>query len=83
MLCRDRLNRLSDNSPVAVLRNKFLFGTFAKALGVDTPNNIGIVEDGKIYLLNSKERIDLNQYINSNEVDTFIKSIDGECADGV
>lgn len=83
MLRRDRLNRLSDNSPVAVLRNKFLFGIFAKALGVDTPNNIGIVEDGKIYLLNTKDRIDFNMYINSNEVDTFIKSIDGECADGV
>lgn len=83
MTCRDALNRVSDNSPFAVLRNKFLFGIFAKALGVDTPNNIGIVEDGLIYLLGSKEKIDLGQYINSSNVDTFIKSIDGECADGV
>lgn len=83
MTRRDSLNRQSDNSPIAVLRNKFLFGLVAKGLGVATPNNIGIVENGEIYLLDRKMRADFRQYIESSDVDTFIKSIDGECADGV
>ena len=80
---RDKLNRLSPNSPVAILRNKFLFGIVAKSLGISTAHNIGVVEKGVLYLLEEYKEVDFSEYIKSNTVDTFIKSIDGECADGV
>ena len=80
---RDFLNRQNPNSPIALLRNKFLFGVVANSLNIPTPNNIGLVEDGQLYLLSNKVKISFEEYINDNNVDTFIKSIDGECADGV
>lgn len=80
---RDLLNRQHVNSPVALLRNKFLFGVVANALNIPTPNNIGIVEDGSLYLLSNKSKMRFDEYIDTNTIDTFIKSIDGECADGV
>lgn len=83
MLRRDSLNRQADNPPIAILRNKFLFGSYTQTLGVATAHNIGVVEDGMIFLLDTYENISFEQYIKVTDVDTFIKTIDGECADGV
>ena len=83
MIRRDSLNKNRSYSMVSILRDKFLFGIVAKALGVPTAHNIGVVEDDVLYMLDTSEEIDFREYVNNNTVDTFIKSIDGECADGV
>lgn len=80
---RDYMNRLSLDVPICILRNKFLFGIVAKALHIPTPNNIGIIEYDRLYLLDQHVYTDLKKYVLLNTVDVFMKSINGECADGV
>lgn len=83
MLRRDFLNSKTPNSPTALLRNKFLFGMVAKALNIPTPNDIGIIEDGYLSPLGNKGKMKFEDYVNNSTIDTFLKTIDGECADGV
>lgn len=73
------------NSSVGILRNKFYFGIIANALGVSTPQNIGIIHDNEIYDLSKRDTISLSYFINNliGNLDVFIKSIDGECGNGV
>lgn len=81
---RSALNtRAGQMSTVPVLRNKDIFGTVANEYGFPTPHNIGIICDNKIYLYESKHEVDLMNYFMNNDVDAFLKKIDGECADGV
>lgn len=80
---RDKLNRIHRDSSVAVLRNKFLFGLTARALHIPSPQDIGIVENERLYLIDTHEYVDFESYIASSRNDVFLKSIDGECADGV
>lgn len=80
---RDYLNRIYPDSSVAILRNKFLFGLIARALKITTPRDIGIIEDGKLYLFDKSIHVSLEEYVETNQADVFIKSINGECADGV
>lgn len=80
---RDHLNSLCPNVPISILRNKFLFGLTANSLNIPTPHNIGVIEYDRIYLLDKQEYADLKEYIFSNAGDVFLKSINGECADGV
>lgn len=73
--------------PISVLRDKALFGIVAEAYGINTAKNIGIIQNGKIYLFNEKKIISIDQ-INTvqcftNDNDFFIKIIDGQCADGI
>ena len=83
MRTRDLLNRESLNSLIPVLRNKYLFGIFASSLGFYTPQNIGFVNKQQLYLFKEKKYIDCLQFIKKNDLDVFLKKIDGECADGV
>ncbi len=80
---RDELNRLYPDSSVAVLRNKFLFGLTARGLNIPTPHDIGIVENERLYLIDTHEYVDFGHYIATNRNDVFLKSINGECGDGV
>lgn len=84
MNTRNKLNNVnSPHSTVGILRNKFLFGIIANALDIATPNNIGIIEFGKLYLLKSKETVDLRNWLTTHSSNVFIKDISGECGDGV
>lgn len=73
--------------PISILRDKSLFGIVAEAYGINTAKNIGIIQNGNIFLFNEKKKIFFNQintdrnFTNGN--DFFIKKIDGQCADGV
>lgn len=69
--------------PIPILRDKSLFGIVANAYNIETPENIGIITNGNIYIFSNKETIDFKSYIEANKVDVFMKKIDGECADGV
>ncbi len=70
-------------SPIPVLRDKSLFGIVAKAYDIETPENVGIIMNGNMYLFSNKVTVNFIDFIKRNEVDTFMKKIDGECADGV
>ena len=80
---RNILNREDLVKPICVLRDKFLFGIFADALGIATPQNIGVIKNNKIYLLKEKKEKDLREYLVNNELDVFIKNSNGECGNGV
>lgn len=86
MLQRNINNKPTDpNSSVGILRNKFYFGLIANSLGIPTPNNIGVIDNNEIFILQNKKTTSLNQYISeiTERKDLFIKSIDGECGNGV
>lgn len=84
MRTRNRLNNVSSpHSTVGILRNKFLFGLVAESLNVPTPENIGIIENGELFILKSKTYVNFKEWILENNIDVFVKSISGECGDGV
>lgn len=76
-------NRAGLMSTVPVLRNKDIFGIVAREYGFPTPHNIGIISEHKIFLYEQNRVVDLIDYLTENDIDAFIKRIDGECADGV
>lgn len=73
--------------PISVLRDKALFGIVAQAYGINTPKNIGLIQNQNIYLFDDNTTIPvlnlskLREYVKGE--DLFIKMIDGECGDGV
>lgn len=84
MRVRNRLNNIaSPHSVVGVLRNKFLFSLVAESLNIPTPENIGIIENGELFILKNKTHINFKDWILDNNADVFVKSIGGECGDGV
>lgn len=80
---RELLNHKIENPPISLLRNKLLFGIFAESLGVLTPKNIAYIRNSKILLLQNNEEIDIEEFVKCNNIDAFLKVIDGECADGI
>ena len=80
---REVLNHRNNNAPISLLRNKFLFGIFAEKMGILTPKNIAYIRNGKIYILQDNSEINLDEFVKCNNIDAFLKVIDGECADGV
>lgn len=80
---RELLNRYDKNSPITILRDKFLFGIIANAIGLKTPHNIGLTRGQNLYLIEEKREIDLFDFLHTNDIDVFFKLINGECADGV
>ena len=80
---RDELNRQTPNNHVCILRDKALFGIFAETYNIPTPHNIGLVKDGEIYEFSTKEKCSFKSFIFKNDVDAFLKLLDGQCADGV
>ena len=71
--------------PICVLRDKALFGVVADAYGITTPQNIGLIENGRIFLYEKKVSLSLKEYLASLPAnqDFFLKTVFGECADGV
>lgn len=82
MRVRNELNKENFTKPICVLRNKFLFGIVAEALGIRTPENLGIILNYKVYSIKEKREISLNAYLNNN-LDVFIKDVSGECGTGI
>ena len=80
---REELMHKNTNPQVTVLRDKFYFSIISEALGFRTPKTIAIISDGNVYLFSSKQSISLEEFVKSNDVDSYIKLVDGECANGV
>ncbi len=55
-----------------MLRDKFIFEAFCKRLGISTPNNIGMINDGSLYLISKQEFVLLEDIIQI-EMNAFLK----------
>lgn len=82
-LKREELMHRITNYQVAMLRDKFFFSIISNALGVRTPKTIAIINKEEVYLFSSQRTITLEDFISNNNVDSYIKLLDGECANGV
>lgn len=81
---RDCLNK-SFNSPFIILRDKFLFGIVAESLGINTPRNIALIDNFKVYCKCFDGGVgEIHDLLCcQNNLDAFCKLVDGECANGV
>lgn len=57
---------------ICMLRDKFVFEAFCKRVGIKTPINIGMINDGIFYLINKHESVSLEN-IHLLEMDAFLK----------
>lgn len=73
--------------PIAVLRDKALFGIVAEAYGIRTPKNYGIIKNEMLYQFGNHQSTPLRVFTSGLPVEekynAFIKKIDGECAEGI
>ncbi len=75
------LNSLNDNH-IILLRDKHLMGIVFNHYGIPTAKNIAVVYDGIYYdMLGNKKTVE--EIIGNRKVDFFLKTVSGECADGV
>lgn len=75
---RNKKNKMSSKPEydsynyVCVLRDKFIFEAFCKGVGLNTPSNIGMVNDGNFYSINEKQFYPVDNLINF-DIDVFCK----------
>lgn len=80
---RNKLNLASKHNSSVILRNKLYFGVFAKAFGINTPENIALVRNSDVLLLGEGKHVSIEQLLASHTGIFFCKPIDGECGTGV
>lgn len=80
---REELMHKNTNPQVAILRDKFYFSIVSEALGFKSPRTIAIISNDSVYVFGSRQTFSLHEFIKNNNVDSYIKLIDGECANGV
>lgn len=80
---REELMHIKTNPKVAILRDKFLFSIYSEALGFRTPRTIAIISNDNVYMFERRNNISLDEFVNNYNIDSYIKLIDGECANGV
>lgn len=80
---REELMHKNTNPQVAILRDKFYFSIVSNALGFRSPRTIAIINKDEVYLFETRQTTSLLDFINSNNLDAYVKLIDGECANGV
>lgn len=80
---RDELNINSRHNSSCILRNKLYFGVFAKAFGIDTPENIAYIRKGDVLLLGKGKHTTIDILVSQNSGTFFCKPMDGECGIGV
>lgn len=80
---REELMHKNTNPQVSILRDKFFFSIISNALGFRSPKTIAIINKEEVYLFESKRTISLVEFVDSHNVDSYVKLIDGECANGV
>ena len=75
---RNKLNQ-KPNKPVydphnavVLLRDKFVFEAFFRAIGIDTPLNIAVINHGSLYIINKRTFVPIKKILNI-EVDSFCK----------
>lgn len=80
---REELMHKSTNPQVSMLRDKFFFSIVSNALGFRSPKTIAIINKDEVFVFESRKNITLSEFIDTYNVDSYVKLIDGECANGV
>ena len=80
---REELMHKDTNPQVSILRDKFYFSIVSEALGFRSPRTIAVITGENVYLFTSRQMISLENFVKNNNVDSYVKLIDGECANGV
>ena len=81
---RNYLNFERNNfNSCCLLRNKLYFGIFAKSIGIKTPKDLALIENGKILNISEKFKEISNMEFLALSDDMFCKSLDGENGVGV
>lgn len=77
---RDGRNRPSSKpfDYTGILRDKFYFNIFSKAIGFPSSSNVGLISEGRIFILETKKHLDLAEFFSKGQVDVFCKKIDAE-----
>jgi putative polysaccharide biosynthesis protein len=57
---------------ICMLRDKFVFESFCKRVGINTPTNIGMINDGFFHIIKEQKALSLNN-INQIKIDAFLK----------
>lgn len=70
----------SPEVPASVLRNKWVFGLYAKQIGLKTPSLYALVEKNTVYDSIKNERQPFDVFFNTHQkMDCYCKVIGGEC----
>ena len=80
---REELMHKNTNPQVSILRDKFFFSIVSNALGFRSPKTIAIINKNEVYVFETRQTILFADFVNAYNVDSYIKLIDGECANGV
>lgn len=82
---RNSKNKVGNvKSSVGVLRNKLFFSIIAESFKISSVKNLAYIIDGKVILNDQDQKSEeLKEYFSKLEGYFFIKSMDGECGDGV
>lgn len=80
---REELMHIHNNPQVAILRDKFFFSILTKALGFRSPQTIAVISDDSVYVFDTRSTITLEEFVSGYDIDSYIKLVDGECANGV
>lgn len=80
---REELMHKNTNPQVAILRDKFYFSIVSEAFGFRSPRTIAVITGDEVYLFASRQTIPLEDFVKNNIIDSYVKLIDGECANGV
>lgn len=86
MTLRNRKNKYPNNYDIGVLRNKFHFSFIGEKLGLPVIKNSYIIDNGLISRLGSEEDtlLEFGSFLTSlSDFSFFIKTLSGECGDGV
>lgn len=82
---RNRLNFRSEHNASCILRDKMFFGSIAKTLGINTPENVGLTMRHTHNVVDIKESrtIDILSFLRNLNGYYFCKPINGECGEGI
>ena len=83
MAIRNSENFSDIHNASCILRNKIYFGMFADFWGVRTGKNVGISENGGVFLFTEKKNVSFKDFCSEREGFYFCKILDGECGEGI
>ena len=68
---------------ICMLKDKFVFNQFLQSLHIPTPRIIALGKKNYLESLDEKQHYSFSDFLSLKEEEYFVKSLGGECADGV
>ena len=82
MRLRDNRN-IKPHSATAILRDKLYFAFFTQSLGINSGNNIAVIDGDRAFRCSDKKYIDLKEFLSGLDGNLIFKPVDGECGSGI